>query len=102
MLLTAESSTASGCSAEDGGAHDHEPHARSEPGGHSGALAPGAEWGLGFKITTTSELQLPGSVGMYGWVGTYGTNFGSIPEEKLIGIIMVQRYPGATAAAPFQ
>jgi CubicO group peptidase (beta-lactamase class C family) len=66
-------------------------------------LGPGAEWGLGFKITTdVGASQLPGSVGMYGWAGIYGTTFWVDPKEKLIGIIMVQRYPGSTAAAPFQ
>jgi CubicO group peptidase (beta-lactamase class C family) len=66
-------------------------------------LGPGAEWGLGFKITTDlGASQLPGSVGMYGWAGIYGTTFWVDPKETLIGIIMVQRYPGATAATPFQ
>jgi len=66
-------------------------------------LGPGAEWGLGFKITSdVGASQLPGSVGMYGWAGIYGTTFWVDPKEKLVGIIMVQRYPGSTAAAPFQ
>lgn len=66
-------------------------------------LGPGAEWGLGFKITSDlgSTMQ-PGSVGMYGWSGIYGTFFWVDPAERLIGVMMVQRYPGATAAAPFQ
>jgi len=66
-------------------------------------LGPGAEWGLGFKITTdVGASQLPGSVGMYGWAGIYGTTFWVDPKEKLIGIIMVQRYPAPSGAAPFQ
>lgn len=66
-------------------------------------MGPGAEWGLGFKIT--SELgasQNLGSVGMYGWSGIYGTFFWVDPKEKLVGVMMVQRYPGPPAAGPFQ
>ena len=66
-------------------------------------LGAGAEWGLGFKITSDlGASQLPGSVGMYGWSGIYGTFFWVDPKEKLIGVMMVQRYPGPPAAAPFQ
>ena len=66
-------------------------------------LGPGAEWGLGFKITSDlGATQLPGSRGMYGWSGIYGTFFFVDPVEKLVGVMMVQRYPGPPAAAPFQ
>jgi len=66
-------------------------------------LGGGAEWGLGFKITSdVGATQLPGSVGMYGWSGIYGTFFWVDPKEKLVGIMMVQRYPGPPAAGPFQ
>jgi CubicO group peptidase (beta-lactamase class C family) len=66
-------------------------------------LGGGAEWGLGFKITSdVGATQLPGSVGMYGWSGIYGTFFWVDPREKLVGIMMVQRYPGPPAAGPFQ
>lgn len=66
-------------------------------------LGAGAEWGLGFKITTDLGATLmPGSVGMYGWSGIYGTFFWVDPQEKLVGVMMVQRYPGPPAAAPFQ
>jgi CubicO group peptidase (beta-lactamase class C family) len=66
-------------------------------------LGPGAEWGLGFKITSDlGATQLPGSVGMYGWSGIYGTFFWVDPQERLVGVMMVQRYPGPPAAAPFQ
>jgi CubicO group peptidase (beta-lactamase class C family) len=66
-------------------------------------LGPGAEWGLGFKITSdVGATQLPGSKGMYGWTGIYGTFFWVDPKERLIGILMVQRYPGPPASAPFQ
>ena len=66
-------------------------------------MGPGAEWGLGFKITSDlGASQALGSVGMYGWSGILGTFFWVDPKEKLVGVMMVQRYPGSPAAAPFQ
>ncbi|MGC4085274.1 MAG: serine hydrolase domain-containing protein [Vicinamibacterales bacterium] len=66
-------------------------------------LGAGAEWGLGFKITSdVGAAQIRGSVGMYGWSGIYGTFFWVDPQEHLIGVMMVQRYPGPPASAPFQ
>ena len=66
-------------------------------------LGAGAEWGLGFKITSDLGASLmPGSIGMYGWSGIYGTFFWVDPKERMIGVLMVQRYPGPPAAAPFQ
>ena len=66
-------------------------------------IGAGAQWGLGFKITSDlGATQLPGSVGMYGWSGILGTFFFVDPKEKLVGVMMVQRYPGSPAAAPFQ
>jgi CubicO group peptidase (beta-lactamase class C family) len=66
-------------------------------------LGPGAEWGLGFKITSDlGATMLPGSEGMYGWSGIYGTFFWVDPKEKVVGVLMVQRYPGPPAAGPFQ
>ena len=66
-------------------------------------LGAGAEWGLGFRIAEDiGATQTLGSPGMYGWSGIYGTNFWVDPKEKLVGVLMVQRYPGPPAAAPFQ
>ncbi len=66
-------------------------------------IGAGAQWGLGFKITNDlGATQQPGSVGMYGWSGILGTFFFIDPKEKLVGVMMVQRYPGSPAAAPFQ
>ena len=66
-------------------------------------LGPGNEWGLGFKITSDlGAMQMPGSVGMYGWSGIYGTFFWVDPKEKVVGVMMVQRYPGSPVSAPFQ
>jgi CubicO group peptidase (beta-lactamase class C family) len=73
------------------------------PATNTPVLGPGAEWGLGFKITSDlGASQLLGSVGMYGWTGIYGTFFWVDPKEKLVGVVMVQRYPGPPAAGPFQ
>jgi CubicO group peptidase (beta-lactamase class C family) len=68
-----------------------------------GLLGPGGQFGLGFRITTDiGASETLGSAGMYGWSGIYGTNFWVDPKEQLIGILMVQRYPGSNAAAAFQ
>jgi CubicO group peptidase (beta-lactamase class C family) len=69
----------------------------------AGLLGAGGQFGLGFRITTDlGASETLGSTGMYGWSGIYGTNFWVDPKERLIGILMVQRYPGSTAAATFQ
>ena len=39
---------------------------------------------------------------MYGWSGIYGTTFWVDPKERLVAIMMVQRYPGSPVAAAFQ
>lgn len=62
----------------------------------------GKDWGLGFQVVTDlGATQTMGSPGMYGWSGIYGTNFWIDPKEKLVSIMMVQRYPGPTVAAAF-
>ena len=63
----------------------------------------GYGWGLGFRILTDlAATQATGSVGNYGWSGIYGTNFWVDPKEKLVAIMLVQRYPGSTVAGAFQ
>ena len=63
---------------------------------------PGKEFGLGFQVVTDlGATQTLGSPGMYGWSGIYGTVFWVDPKEKLVSILMVQRYPGATVATSF-
>jgi CubicO group peptidase (beta-lactamase class C family) len=70
------------------------------PGGLMGA---GAHFGLGFRVVTdVGATQTMGSDGMYGWSGIYGTTFWVDPKERLVAILMVQRYPGSTAASVFQ
>ena len=63
----------------------------------------GYGWGLGFRVLTDlAATQTLGSVGNYGWSGIYGTTFWVDPKEKLVAIMLVQRYPGSTVAAAFQ
>ena len=69
--------------------------------GEQGGL--GQDFGLGFSVVTDlGGSQALGSVGKYGWSGIYGTNFWVDPKEKLVAIMMVQRYPGSPVAAAFQ
>ena len=66
-------------------------------------IGPGGQFGLGFKVTTNlGASQALGSEGIFGWSGIYGTNFWVDPKERLIAIVMVQRYPGSPIAASFQ
>jgi CubicO group peptidase (beta-lactamase class C family) len=66
-------------------------------------LGPGVGFGLGFSVVTDlAATQALGSEGMYGWSGIYGTNFWVDPKEKLVAIVMVQKYPNPTVAAAFQ
>ena len=63
----------------------------------------GINFGLGFRIVTDLGATLTlGSEGMYGWSGIYGTNFWVDPKERLVGVMMVQRYPGSPVASAFQ
>ncbi len=51
----------------------------------------GQSFGLGFAVRTApGRNPLPGSVGTYYWTGAWGTTFWIDPEEKLIGIMMIQ------------
>ncbi len=51
--------------------------------------------------TAWAAVQTLGSNGMYGWSGIYGTVFWIDPKEKLVSIMMVQRYPGSAVAGTF-
>ena len=76
-------------------------HTADLPGG--GLLGPGTGFGLGFRVVTDiAQTAAIGSDGRYGWLGIYGTEFWVDPKERLIGIVLVQRYPGSPVAAAFQ
>ncbi len=69
----------------------------------SALLGPGTQFALGFRVVTdVAATQTQGSVGMYGWLGIYGTTFWVDPKEHLIAVMMVQRYPGSPVATGFQ
>jgi len=69
----------------------------------SGLVGGGAQFGLGFRVVTDlGATQTLGSHGLYGWSGIYGTVFWVDPKEKLVAIMLVQRYPGSPVAAAFQ
>jgi CubicO group peptidase (beta-lactamase class C family) len=69
----------------------------------NGLLGAGTQFALGFRIVTdVAATQTQGSVGMYGWLGIYGTTFWVDPKEHLIAVMMVQRYPGSPVATGFQ
>lgn len=68
-----------------------------------GLLPPGTGFGLGFRVVTdVAATAALGSTGRYGWLGIYGTEFWIDPKERLIAIVLVQRYPGSPVAAAFQ
>ncbi len=52
--------------------------------------------------TEVGSTQTLGSPGLYGWSGIYGTVFWVDPKERLVAIMMVQRYPGSAVATAFQ
>src|SRR5262245_27761783 len=69
----------------------------------SALLGPGTQFGLGVRVVTdVAATQTQGSIGMYGWLGIYGTTFWVDPKEHLIAVMMVQRYPGSPVGAGFQ
>ena len=68
-----------------------------------GLIGNGANFGLGFRVVMdVATTQTAGSAGMYGWSGIYGTTFWVDPKERLVAVMMVQRYPGSPVAASFQ
>ena len=77
---------------------------------HTGDLTPSpqgpaAGFGLGFRvITDLGQSQRPASVGSYSWGGIWGTSFWVDPKERLVGVMMIQRYPttGVPIADVFQ
>jgi len=57
----------------------------------------GVGFGLGFAVALDQgQIGEQGSVGEYNWGGAAGTRFWIDPQEKLIGIFMVQSLPHKT------
>jgi len=62
--------------------------------GMEGRPSPGYGFGLGFAVAKDlSRTGVNGSVGEYNWGGAAGTRFWIDPEERMIGIYMVQILP---------
>ncbi|WP_456640267.1 serine hydrolase domain-containing protein [Bradyrhizobium sp. USDA 10063] len=54
----------------------------------------GTSFGLGFSVRTQAGRNpLPGSPGLFGWPGIYGTSFWVDPKERLVGVAMLQVSP---------
>ncbi len=67
---------------------------RARPSAAGPALSKGAGFGLGFQVVIDSaEQQRLGSVGTIDWSGAASTHFFIDPQEQLIGILMVQKFP---------
>ena len=55
----------------------------------------GARYGLGFGLFTQPELQGSSvSSTAYWWGGAANTGFWVDPQERLVGVLMTQRFPG--------
>jgi CubicO group peptidase (beta-lactamase class C family) len=53
--------------------------------------AMGQGFGLGFAVRTADgHNPVPGNVGTFYWTGAWGTTFWIDPQEKLIGVMMIQ------------
>jgi CubicO group peptidase (beta-lactamase class C family) len=54
----------------------------------------GTEFGLGVSVLVDlgASRQL-GTPGLYGWGGLYGTTFWVDPKERLVAVLMTQRFP---------
>jgi CubicO group peptidase (beta-lactamase class C family) len=54
------------------------------------------KFGLGFAIATARETaKLPISEGNFEWGGIFGTSYWVDPKEKIIGMIITQKYPNS-------
>ncbi|WP_438007529.1 serine hydrolase domain-containing protein [Sorangium sp. So ce321] len=54
----------------------------------------GIDFGLGFAIVTDlAASKILGSRGRYAWGSIYGSSFWVDPAERLVAVLLVQRYP---------
>jgi CubicO group peptidase (beta-lactamase class C family) len=58
-------------------------------------VSAGREFGLGVDVLVDLGAgQTSGSPGAYGWGGIYGSTYWVDPKERLVAVLMTQRYPG--------
>lgn len=58
-------------------------------------VGPGKEFGLGVDVVVDlGASEILGSPGAYGWGGIYGSAYWVDPKERLVAVLMTQRYPG--------
>lgn len=56
------------------------------------------KFGLGFALATEKEAaRLPVSEGNFEWGGIFGTSYWADPKQKIVGIILTQKYPNSYA-----
>ena len=54
------------------------------------------KFGLGFAIVTEKEAaRIPVSVGAFDWGGILGTTYWADPKDKIVALLMTQKYPNA-------
>jgi CubicO group peptidase (beta-lactamase class C family) len=58
-------------------------------------VGPGKEFGLGVDVVVDlGASEILGSPGAYGWGGIYGSTYWVDPKERLVAVLMTQRFPG--------
>ena len=78
--------------ADDGQPHDRSACRRADRPGRAGS-ASGSAWS-----PTSPPRRRRDRRALFGWSGIYGTMFWVDPKERLVAIMMVQRYPGSPVA----
>ncbi|GLU52029.1 serine hydrolase domain-containing protein [Dyadobacter frigoris] len=54
------------------------------------------KFGLGFSIATEKEAaRIPVSVGAFDWGGIFGTTYWADPKDKIVALLMTQKYPSS-------
>ncbi len=54
------------------------------------------KFGLGFSIATEKEAaRIPVSVGTFDWGGIFGTTYWADPKDKIVALLMTQKYPNS-------
>lgn len=54
------------------------------------------KFGLGFSITTEKEAaRIPVPEGTFDWGGIFGTTYWADPKDKIVALLMTQKYPNS-------